>query len=241
MPFIDEDIEVRACAATDWEVLKPIRYMGSREGFIVHEGFQTDFASVPRALVWLIPKYGKFTAAAILHDFLWEQCRNHKFQWSDADGIFRRAMHEDGVPFVHRWLMWGAVRLGAMKHAPADPFTNGRVDHRVAGALLAAPASRVRRRVAAVTAPAHATPPSTPPLEAGLNVACPRAKRRPPIRILPRSGGLRRSIWASPDGLQGLGNRCCSSLTQSSFTVDVHIMWMNQWISIRTRSVRPVP
>jgi hypothetical protein len=125
MPFIDEDIEVRACAATDWEVLKPIRYMGSREGFIVHEGFQTDFASVPRALVWLIPKYGKFTAAAILHDFLWEQCRNHKFQWSDADGIFRRAMHEDGVPFVHRWLMWGAVRLGAMKHAPADPFTNG--------------------------------------------------------------------------------------------------------------------
>ncbi|MDP9420906.1 MAG: DUF1353 domain-containing protein [Actinomycetota bacterium] len=125
MPFIDKDIEVRARGPTHWEVLKAIRYHGREEGFIVHAGFETDFASVPRGLVWLIPKYGRFTAAAILHDFLWAQCRDGRFNWFDADGIFRRAMREDGVPFAHRWLMWGAVRLGVMRHAPFDPFSHG--------------------------------------------------------------------------------------------------------------------
>jgi hypothetical protein len=32
----------------------------------------------------------------------------------EADGIFRRAMRELGVPFLRRWLMWGAVRIGAL-------------------------------------------------------------------------------------------------------------------------------
>lgn len=125
MPFIDKDIEVRALGTTRWEVLKPIRYLGRDEGFIVHRGFETDFASVPRGLVWLIPKYGRFTAAAILHDFLWAQCRARRFNWFDADGIFRRAMREDQVPFAHRWLMWAAVRVGVLRHAPADPFRHG--------------------------------------------------------------------------------------------------------------------
>lgn len=125
MPFVDDDIEVRARGTTHWEVLKPVRYHGRDEGFIVHAGFETDFASVPRGLVWLIPKYGKFTRAAILHDFLWAQCREGRFNWFDADGIFRRAMREDDVPFAHRWLMWGAVRLAAVRHVPTEPFAHG--------------------------------------------------------------------------------------------------------------------
>jgi hypothetical protein len=32
----------------------------------------------------------------------------------DADGIFRQAMRELGVPFLRRWIMWAAVRLGAL-------------------------------------------------------------------------------------------------------------------------------
>jgi hypothetical protein len=32
----------------------------------------------------------------------------------DADGIFRRAMRELEVPFLHRWVMWAAVRWGAL-------------------------------------------------------------------------------------------------------------------------------
>jgi Protein of unknown function (DUF1353) len=32
----------------------------------------------------------------------------------DADGIFRQAMRELGVPFLRRWIMWAAVRWGAL-------------------------------------------------------------------------------------------------------------------------------
>ena len=79
----------------------------------VHEG--TDFASVPRAFAWFIPRYGRYTKAAILHDYL---CRvavpAGRISRIDADGIFRQAMRELGVPFLRRWIMWAAVRLGAL-------------------------------------------------------------------------------------------------------------------------------
>jgi len=81
--------------------------------------FTTDLASVPRSLTWLFPRYGKYTKAAILHDYL---CQNfHKTgdanpasdlplrDRSDADEVFRNAMAELRVPFLRRVLMWTAV------------------------------------------------------------------------------------------------------------------------------------
>jgi len=38
--------------------------------------FSTDLASVPRSLTWLFPRYGKYTKAAVLHDFLCQNFRN---------------------------------------------------------------------------------------------------------------------------------------------------------------------
>ena len=35
-------------------------------------------------------------------------------RWIDADGVLRRAMRELGVPFMRRWIMWAAVRWGAL-------------------------------------------------------------------------------------------------------------------------------
>ncbi|HEY5171135.1 MAG TPA: DUF1353 domain-containing protein, partial [Acidimicrobiia bacterium] len=37
--------------------------------------FSTDLASVPRSLTWLFPRYGKYTKAAVLHDYL---CQNFR-------------------------------------------------------------------------------------------------------------------------------------------------------------------
>jgi hypothetical protein len=57
----------------------------------------------------------RYTKAAILHDYL---CRvavpEGRISRIDADGIFRQAMRELGVPFLRRWIMWAAVRLGAL-------------------------------------------------------------------------------------------------------------------------------
>lgn len=97
-----------------WEVMKPITYHARTRDFTVECGMRTDFASVPRAFVWLLPRYGLYTKAAILHDHLWQQEVPGAISRIDADGIFRQAMRQLEVPFLRRWIMWAAVRWGAL-------------------------------------------------------------------------------------------------------------------------------
>ena len=105
----ESDVNVREVDDDTWELLEQLVYVGSRETFTVPKGFQTDFASVPRAFVWLLPRYGRYTKASILHDYLCEEAKAGRFNRDDADGIFRRAMRELGVSFLRRWIMWAAV------------------------------------------------------------------------------------------------------------------------------------
>jgi hypothetical protein len=99
----------------NWTVRQSFSYTGQVDTFTVYDGMSTDFASVPRAFVWLLPRYGRYTKAAIVHDLLWrEYATAGKMDWIDADGVFRRAMRELGVPFVRRWMMWAAVRWAAL-------------------------------------------------------------------------------------------------------------------------------
>ena len=59
--------------------------------------------------------FSSYTMAAILHDYLWrERAAKGEMDWIDADGLFRRAMRELRVPFLRRWIMWAAVRWGAL-------------------------------------------------------------------------------------------------------------------------------
>jgi hypothetical protein len=113
---------------TTFKLTEDLTYHGKSETFVVPAGFETDFASVPRFVQWLIPAYGRYTLAAIVHDWLCVQLEDHyagKHELSgdevfvpansvDVDGIFRRIMQELGVPFVRRWLMWAGVRWGAI-------------------------------------------------------------------------------------------------------------------------------
>ncbi|MBC7302142.1 MAG: DUF1353 domain-containing protein [Nocardia sp.] len=110
MAFIGGGPVVEGLDAKFWRLTEPLTYQGAVETFTVPAGFRTDFASVPRALVWLIPRYGAYTKAAILHDYL---RRTGEVGPADADGIFRRSLHEAGVSVPRRWMMWTAVRLGS--------------------------------------------------------------------------------------------------------------------------------
>jgi len=110
VPF-ESDVVVREVGDDTWELVEPLRYRGNIDHFEVPTGFRTDFASVQRAFQWLLPKYGRYTKAAILHDFLCEQSKAGRFDRDDADGIFRRTMRELGVSFLRRWIMWAAVSL----------------------------------------------------------------------------------------------------------------------------------
>jgi hypothetical protein len=100
-------------AGKDWVLVEPFGYTGNTDTITVPKGFVTDFASVPRLCVWLLPRYGRWTQAAILHDYLWRRARDGEFDFYDADGIFNRALRELQVPFLRRWIMWTAVRWGA--------------------------------------------------------------------------------------------------------------------------------
>jgi len=128
MPFTGPVVvqEVDRGDGSRWRLVEPLTYQGRDEPFVVPAGFETDFASVPRAFTWLIPRYGRYTKAAILHDFLSQQAAAGKFAWVDADGIFRRTMRELGVPILRRWLMWAAVRLRSIvEFAPSSLWKQG--------------------------------------------------------------------------------------------------------------------
>lgn len=126
MPFLG-DVVVTPCGddGKRWRLVEPFQYEGKYETFDIPKDFETDFASVPRVFVWLLPRYGRWTQAAILHDYLWSRAR--RGEWpskADADGIFNRALRELEVPFLRRWLMWTAVRWAA---GPSTWFTKGPV------------------------------------------------------------------------------------------------------------------
>jgi hypothetical protein len=111
----DSKVVVEQIDDTNWMTREELRYEGKEEPFVVPAGSPTDFASVPRVFVWLLPRYGRYTKAAILHDHLWRDLATAgEISWVDADATFRRAMRELGVPFLRRWLMWAAVRWAAL-------------------------------------------------------------------------------------------------------------------------------
>jgi hypothetical protein len=119
MPFVGEvDVTPINPDGKRWRLLADFEYHGAREVFVVPKDFTTDFASVPRVFVWLLPRYGRWTQAAILHDYLWHIAKLGEIDNYDANGIFNRAMRELGVPFLRRWIMWAAVQWAAHWRRP---------------------------------------------------------------------------------------------------------------------------
>ncbi|SFU02565.1 Protein of unknown function [Geodermatophilus amargosae] len=118
MPFETSAALLRTTGAEGWTLVEPLAYHGRRDRFVVPAGFSTDLATVPRPVLWLVPRAGRYTLAAVLHDWLCTVgIATGAVSSRDADGVFRRAMREAGVPVVLRWLMWTGVRWGAL----ADP------------------------------------------------------------------------------------------------------------------------
>jgi hypothetical protein len=141
MPFEPSaDVVVRRLDDEFWAVELPLVYRGRRDEFTVPAGFRTDFASVPRVAVWLIPRFGRYTPAAILHDWLCTVgIATGQVTSREADGLFRRIMRESGVPVLRRWLMWAGVRWGALTDRDRRPGWWASAPGVVAISLLAAP------------------------------------------------------------------------------------------------------
>lgn len=70
----------------------------------VPEGFETDFATVPRIFWSIFPPVGEYATAAVLHDYMYRQ--KCKFDRAVADAIFYQAMKDFGVPKWKAYLMF---------------------------------------------------------------------------------------------------------------------------------------
>ena len=106
-PFGDKDFRLRTEGGEgfDWEV----GCIGS--GVLVHvpELFMTDLASIPRLLTWLIPRYGRHSQAAVLHDWLYRNA-GHGYNRRESDRMFYNAMVAMKVRKSRAFVMWAAVR-----------------------------------------------------------------------------------------------------------------------------------
>jgi hypothetical protein len=76
-------------------------------------GFKTDFASVPRAFWSIIPPWGKYSEAALVHDYLYSAASKaiKSMSRKEADDIFLELMKEAGVPWWQRQAIYWAVRM----------------------------------------------------------------------------------------------------------------------------------
>lgn len=104
--------DLRIHSANTWELLADFSFhvgsYSSDDVITVPAGFVTDLASVPRILWTFLPPHGKYSKAAIIHDYLYEYgIRTKKY----ADDVFLEAMEVLGVPAYKRQLMYWAVRM----------------------------------------------------------------------------------------------------------------------------------
>lgn len=80
----------------------------STDQIILPVGFETDFASIPRLFWAILPKWGKYGNAAVIHDWLyWEQQRPR----AAADAVLLEGMVVLGVSTLVRYIIYSAVRL----------------------------------------------------------------------------------------------------------------------------------
>lgn len=116
---------IRQITDTKWELTEDLVYDGKWDQFLVPIGFETDGASIPAALGWLLQNFGRHAKAAFLHDAMCEYLNGKHVltdpagnplrpSSNDVDHIFRRVLKELNVGFLRRWTMWCGVRWGAL-------------------------------------------------------------------------------------------------------------------------------
>lgn len=107
-------LDLRADRPGVFVLLAPLIYKTTWNRVIkVPVGFETDFASIPRA-VQVLPGFspnGKSRSAAVLHDFLYSK-GGGDYPRSVCDSLFRHALVECGVARLTAMLMYLGVRAG---------------------------------------------------------------------------------------------------------------------------------
>jgi len=104
-----------------WELVREVTYRTmAGELSTVRQGFEFDFASVPRAFWWLYPPTGTkgnpYGIAALIHDWLLihHKIGGRKITRKEADDIFLEIMLYTRCRKSLAYTMWAAVRANSM-------------------------------------------------------------------------------------------------------------------------------
>lgn len=99
-----------------WKLVEAFEYhigsLLSKEIICVPMGFITDFASVPQIFWNILPPWGKYGKAAVVHDYLYHS-KVYNYDRKQSDKIFYEAMKVLDIPFWKRYIMYLAVRIFA--------------------------------------------------------------------------------------------------------------------------------
>jgi hypothetical protein len=100
-------------------LVRPLVYLsnvtakpGKINKITVPAGFKTDLASIPRIFWRVLPPVGKYDAAAVVHDYLYQ---NNGVTRLTADDVLNEAMGVLGVPAWQRTIIYAGVRVGGWK------------------------------------------------------------------------------------------------------------------------------
>ena len=108
MGKFQNEIFLKPLNETRWELAEPLEYKPTvNSSMVVPAGFVTDFASVPRVFWSIIPPWGKYGRAAILHDYLYSA---GDLPRKVCDKIFLQAMVDLEVVWWRRKTMYRIVR-----------------------------------------------------------------------------------------------------------------------------------
>ena len=93
---------------TTWELLAPIVFV-SKTGYfaIIEKGFTTDLASVPRIFWPIVPPFGRYSRAAVLHDYLLQE---NLVSIETANEMFFEALETLNTNKTTRFLIKTGVR-----------------------------------------------------------------------------------------------------------------------------------
>lgn len=91
-----------------WTLDHAFGYWSARTSVVsVPKDFVTDLASIPKIFWNILPPFGKYTEAAVIHDYVY---RTHLFRRAVCDGILLEAMRLCDVPRWQRVVIYLAVR-----------------------------------------------------------------------------------------------------------------------------------
>lgn len=94
----------------NWEVCSAFDYVASdKQRIPIPDKWKTDLASIPRLFWNILPPFGLYTGAAIVHDYLYTA---QVFVKSYCDSIFLEAMEAEGVSRITRYTMYYGVKFG---------------------------------------------------------------------------------------------------------------------------------